>query len=145
MTCERVALSHGIDRLAISLHLAKGDRSALTIRSAQYLVSSLDGLVSPLDRKELGRGKFRGIKRFQTGNLGIEWNAIDSEHPNLNLTPGETTHLLAICDVPHDTDCEIEVAVQGTRPGKDDKAQWQAGCMSWRISTSPIKNDQPRV
>lgn len=128
--CERRrhATSQSEDFLIIHLHLNKGPNGSLGLHDARALITNFNS-------KTTQEVAFPGTRRssFKPAPDGesrvITWKQSDTE-PLLRIVPNEQTDLAALCTVPADAICVIEVAVLGKRDRSSRYAQWKASCVS---------------
>lgn len=135
------------DYLAIHMSVEKGDRNSLSMLSAQYRVSPekaapISGFFVGTERADIHPSMH---KRLKTTNA-VTFDSVRDGFPHLNLTPGEKAHWSAFCKVPKGSVCLVEVALLGSRPEKDDEAQWRSSCVSFPgdvkvASVNPLDGD----
>jgi hypothetical protein len=130
--CERVSHAQGVDHLAFSIRLSKGDRGTLILQEV-YARLSYDGekwIATPV----------YGTGRLNTGELRDgNWER-SRRRPCLYLTPGEETTLGGLAQVAERRPCILEVVVAGKTP-----IYWRSG--QWRSSKIclPIEPAAPEV
>lgn len=123
-----VRLSSGdrsTDRLAISMHIAKGTNGSVALHDASARIT-VDGQTQV--HSFPGTLRSERVKGCQRSS--INWSKIDESSPLLKLVPGEETELALLVLIPSSAICLIEVAVLGRRVSGLTFGQWKASAVS---------------
>jgi hypothetical protein len=126
VSCERFATGQGMEILAASAILKKGDKGTIRIHDAKVRISDDAGNVFAVQR-------MTGIDRlsFETekDRMKILFNSV-SKTPWLSLPPGDETQFVGLCRVPSGQLCLVEFVILGRKLWGGKTAQWRASTVS---------------
>jgi hypothetical protein len=125
VTSERQQSSTpGLDYLAVSIDIVKGDRGTFHIHDAQVVI---------IQGKKIEERKL-DFHRVVSERIGLRRRGIRSgqktQKSNLNFSPGETAHSRTWFTVNSHEPCMIEAAIVGTPLGSWVISQWRASAVS---------------
>jgi hypothetical protein len=124
---KREALDEARDYLVIRVHLKKGSNGSLSIHDLRALVTyqgRTQDIVFPGTKRSSYRTEPNGIRRT------IDWSKLSESSPLLKLVPDEEIDLCAVCEVPKNALCEIDVGLLGKRIAGSAYGQWKTSCVS---------------
>jgi len=115
---ERVRQAQGLDHLAFSIKLSKGDRGTLILQEVYARIV--------YDREEFSATPVYSIERLNTGKLRQGTWEQSLRRPYLYLTPGEEMTLGGLAQVLEGRPCILEVVVAGKTPTYWRSGQWRS-------------------
>jgi hypothetical protein len=111
-TVRQPSQETGMDWLAVTVALKKGERSALRLLDGKIRFTTYPGGL-PIDTKPLlGIGRLDYDELPATGSFSIVFKP-SPDYPFLNLPPGDETELASACYVPETEPILIEAVVLG--------------------------------
>jgi hypothetical protein len=140
IACERSPSKNaGLDWLSVQIILTKGDRAALSLRSAE-------GRITCGSHTQFFHFWGTAIaQKVPTNAVSVDWNATTGRP--MNIIAGEATQFAKLLQVPVDEACQIDIAVLAEQPGDLNEegnprvGQWQVSAVSLPI---PIEDGTSR-
>jgi hypothetical protein len=128
-SCRRKCTTTGFDYLSVTAILKKGERGTIVLHDAQVRITDA-ATGSVLDQQAM-----MGIDRlsFTTDRAGRSRINFGSQSKTscLNLPPGDETQFTALCKVPSEVTCILEIVVLGRTMFGRHNGQWRASDVSF--------------